>query len=305
MDKWGVIYSVGIISLMTTIPTSQGSTLSNDWKPKAWIAIALSLVLPSFTFLYLNRGKWFCFYFVITLMLCFIGFRSQSFYVGVLYIICPLHAYLLVKKGDFGGERYWYSKLWCIPIILIAILTVSSTVRSFFYESFLIPQGSMSPTLEIGSHIWVSKLGYRTYGTYGITLIKEKISSPELMKRGKVYVFRFPKNESISFVKRLMAVPGDSIEVKGNEVIVNGVSLSTSLVEETEQLKLYEQQVDGNTFLIQRMKDRGPGFGNMSLRIVPKHSYFFLGDNRDNSSDSRFWGYVPSDSIVGEVVYTF
>ncbi|PWQ95210.1 signal peptidase I [Leucothrix arctica] len=284
---------------------SRGSILDKAWKPKAWIAIFLGVVLQSFTFLYLNRGKWFCFYFVVSVLLSLIDLRYQAFYAGALSLICPIHAYLIVRKGDFVGKRFWYSKWWCIPIIFISIAMFSFTVRSFFYEPFSIPQGSMKPTLEVGSHIWVSKLGYRTYGTYGITLLKEDIASQDLMERGQVYVFRFPQDESKSFVKRLIAVPGDSIEVKGSDVIVNGISLPTSLVSETEQLKYYKQQVDGNTFRIQHMKDRAIGFGHMSSRIVPKNSYFFLGDNRDNSNDSRFWGFVPSDNIVGKVVYSF
>jgi signal peptidase I len=125
------------------------------------------------------------------------------------------------------------------------------------------------------------------------------------MERGEIYVFRYPQNESISYVKRLIAVPGDTVEIKGSNVIVNGDSLPTSLVNETGDLKFYKQQLDGNTFNIQHMKDRGPNFGSMRSLTVPKNGYFFLGDNRDNSNDSRFWGFVPSDGIVGKVVYSF
>ena len=123
------------------------------------------------------------------------------------------------------------------------------------------------------------------------------------MERGEIYVFRHPKNEDIPYVKRLIAVPGDSVAVKGSEVIVNGVSLPTSLVKETEQFKYYKQQIGKQAFYIQHTKSQRKS--DMHLQFVPPNSYFFLGDNRDNSNDSRFWGFVPSDNIIGEVVYKF
>ncbi|BFM12173.1 hypothetical protein R50072_23260 [Simiduia litorea] len=158
----------------------------------------------------------------------------------------------------------------------------------------------MQPTINQGNHIIVQKLGYRTYGTFGVKFINSEVSSPNLMQRGKLYAF-YPPHKHIPFVKRLIAVPGDTIAIKGNDIIINGSVLATSLVREAEKAIVYEQKLGDITHAIQRIEMRPSR--DMDEVVIPESSYFFMGDNRDNSADSRFWGYVSSDSIIGEVVY--
>lgn len=158
----------------------------------------------------------------------------------------------------------------------------------------------MQPTINQGNHIIVQKLGYGTYGTYGVNLVNSEISSTNLMQRGKLYAF-YPPNKQNPFVKRLIAIPGDTIAIKGNDIAINGSLLATNLLYETGQVIVYEQQLGNITHSIQRNKMRPSR--DMEEVVVPENSYFFMGDNRDNSADSRLWGYVASDSIIGEVVY--
>ena len=120
------------------------------------------------------------------------------------------------------------------------------------------------------------------------------------MQRGKLYAF-YPPHEHIPFVKRLIAVPGDTISIKGNDITINGSVLATSLLHEAEQVIFYEQKLGNITYSIQQIKMRPSR--DMDEVVMPENSYFFMGDNRDNSADSRLWGYVASDSIIGEVVY--
>jgi len=276
--------------------------LNIDWKPRAWIAVLLGVILQAFTFLYLNRPKLFWLYFALSCIASILDWKYQTLFVVTFSIICPIHAYFVVKNFESSSDRAWYSKWWGIPVICAAFFSTVFLLRSFLYEPFLFPSASMQPTIEKGNHIVVSKLGYRTYGTYGASLASGEIASEELMQRGKLYAF-YPPHKDIPFVKRLIALPGDRVAIKGNDITINGTILVTDLLYETDQIAVYEQQLSGITHLIQRIKTRPSR--DMEEIVVPEESYFFMGDNRDNSADSRFWGYVTSDSIIGEIVHVF
>ncbi|WP_226642436.1 signal peptidase I [Microbulbifer variabilis] len=273
-----------------------------NWKPKAWIAILLGVFLQAFTFLYLNRPKLFWLYFLLSVTASIVDWKYQTLFSTTFSIVCPVHAIFIVKNYEHSIERAWYSKWWGIPAIGISFFTTVFLIRSFLYEPFLFPSVSMQPTINPGNHIIIQKLGYGTYGTLGYPLDSKEITSPELMQRGKLYAF-YPPHKDITFVKRLIALPGDTIAIRGNNITINGSLLTTDKLYETDQLTVYEQQLSGITYRIQRMnllpsKD-------MNEIVVPEKSYFFMGDNRDNSLDSRYWGYVSSDRIIGEVIYVF
>ena len=279
--------------------------LNIDWKPKAWIAILLGIFLQPFTFLYLNRPRIFWLYFVLSLIASLIDWKYQTPFSLVFVVVCPIHAYWIQKHFVPSNERAWYSKWWGIPAIfavLILFLVVALLVRSFLYEPFALQSSSMQPTIDRGDHVIVSKLGFGTYGTYGRTLLNERIASEDLVKRGSVYVF-YPPHMDTPLVKRLIGLPGDRITFEDNQLVVNGAPLETNLLSETDQVSVYEQTLDKSKYTIQHIKHR-PYVGMRDF-LVPENSYFFLGDNRDRSSDSRAWGFVGSDRIIGEVVYVF
>jgi len=274
--------------------------LNIHWKPKLWIAILLGIILQAFTFLYLNRPRLFWFYFTLSCIVSIIDWKYQTLFTAIFSLTCPIHAYFVVKKFEISDERGWYSKWWGIPAIYAVFFSTAFLFRSFLYEPFIFPSVSMQPTINQGNHIIVQKFGYRTYGTYGIDLINKNISSPNLMQRGKLYAF-YPPYKDTPFVKRLIAIPGDTISIKGNNISINGSALVTNMLYKTDQATVYEQQLGNISHLIQRIS-MSPS-RDMEEIVIPENSYFFMGDNRDNSADSRFWGYVPSNSIIGEVVY--
>lgn len=273
-----------------------------NWTPKAWIAILLGVVLQAFTFLYLNRPKLFWLYFLLSCVVSIIDWKYQTLFTIIFSLICPIHAYFIAKNFKYSSERAWYSKWWGIPAIYVSFFATVFFFRSFLYEPFLFPSASMQPTINQGNYIIVKKLGYGTYGTYGLSLTSKEIASPDLMQKGKLYAF-YPPHKDIPFVKRLVALPGDTVAIRGNVVTINGSALVTDMLYKTDQITVYEQQLNGITHLIQRINTR-PSV-DMDEIAVPEKSYFFMGDNRDNSADSRLWGYVASDSIIGEVVYVF
>jgi len=273
--------------------------MTTTWKPKAWIAALLGLVLQFFTFLYVNKPKLFWLYLIPSLAVAFYDAIYGTFFSIVTYVVCAAHAFYICKRGAVVTERRWFSKWWGLLLCIALFFIVSSLVRAFLYEPYRMPAASMQPTLNVGDGILVSKLGYRTYTSFGVTLLNDNIASPDLMQPGKLYVFQSPQT-NVAFVKRLIAVPGDTIAIVNDGVIINGIELQMTLVDESNQTSVYEETLGKHSYKIQlnnEIKTR-----DFAQTTVPENSYFFLGDNRDNSSDSRFWGFVGSDKILGEVV---
>ena len=157
------------------------------------------------------------------------------------------------------------------PIILVVLL-----IRSFLFEPFRIPSDSMMPTLLDGAFIFVNKF---TYGlkipfTHKVVL---PLSDPEFQD---IVVFEFPEDTSKDFIKRIIGLPGDTIQIRDKKLIRNGVEVEES----------YVQHTDGS--IVPRRDNFGP-------ITVPEGKYFVMGDNRDESYDSRFWGFVERNKIEG------
>ena len=191
-----------------------------------------------------------------------------------------------------------YSKSF-FPILLIVIV-----MRSFVAEPFRIPSGSMIPTLEIGDFVLVKKYAY------GIKLpiIHKKIIDVSLPSRGDVVVFRYPPNPKINYIKRLIGLPGDTIEWTSNKkLIINGENVTYENLGQYQTLGRSGQMVSVAK-LAEKLPDtigshdliNFPGQSQAGKWKVPEGHYFMMGDNRDNSSDSRFWKYVPEKNLVGK-----
>lgn len=164
--------------------------------------------------------------------------------------------------------------------IIIAIL-IALFIRTFVVQAFKIPSGSMKPTLQIGDHILVNKFIYGVKVPFvRSTLIP--ISEP---KRGDIIVFIYPQDRTKDFIKRVIAIGGDKVEIRNKEIYVNGV-----LSEDTHGVYVDPVVMPG------AMQPRD----NMGPVEVPKGTVFVMGDNRDQSYDSRFWGFVDLKDVMGE-----
>ncbi len=188
----------------------------------------------------------------------------------------------------------------------LLFLFVFVSIRWSFADHYRVPTGSMLPTIHVGDHVFVNKAAYDLRLPF-TDLIVKKTGEPE---RGDIIVFDFPKDPSTKYVKRLVGLPGDLIEINKGVIKVNGKTTIT-LNEKwlLEALKTRSHPFEHDEFLGGRKYRivRHPSHAQnpMSLRMtVPPNKYFVLGDNRDNSYDSRFWGMVPRENIRGEVTGT-
>lgn len=215
--------------------------------------------------------------------------------------------YLLMMRGKPASDvpakepllvEYAHS---FFPVVLVVLL-----LRSFLFEPFRIPSGSMMPTLLIGDFILVNKF------TYGVRLpvIHTKIIEAGSPKRGDIVVFRFPKDPTVDYIKRVVGLPGDRISYYNKQILVNGVPVKqttlgpyvggTQAGDSSGEELLSEDLGDASHDILVRRDEPSVREGEFS---VPQGQYFVMGDNRDNSNDSRFWGTVPEANFVGRAFF--
>jgi len=181
---------------------------------------------------------------------------------------------------------------WITEFIVIVMIVL--LIRTFVAQAYNIPSGSMKPTLLVGDFILVNKLVYR-------------FSEPQ---RGDIVVFKYPIDPNIDFIKRIIALPGEEVEVRNNQVFINGKPFPLIEVgrgEENGVRKIIYQEVlpEGTKQKVQFYEDFPFSKRDFGPVVVPPNHYFVMGDNRDNSEDSRYWGFLPRENIVGKafVIY--
>ena len=195
-------------------------------------------------------------------------------------------------------------------------------LRSFLVEPFKIPSGSMIPTLLVGDLILVNKFHYGLR----IPVINTKITDGEKPHRGDVMVFRYPPKPSLDYIKRVVGLPGDTVAYLNKRLTINGKTVETQSVPEffdedsMRYFKQYQEALGAQPHRLLNDDDRPafipgvekfPGFEACNYTIegvtckVPEGHYFMMGDNRDNSMDSRYWGFVPEKNIVGKAFFVW
>ena len=208
------------------------------------------------------------------------------------------------------------SKFELVKTILVAGV-IALSFRSFLFEPFNIPSGSMVPSLLVGDYLFVSKssYGYSRYSfPFGIAPFSGRIFS-EVPERGDVAVFRQPTDPAVAFIKRVIGMPGDEIQVKGGILHINDFPVERSYLGSatatngfmTMNFQVYEETLPGgSSHLIQERSD-SDSFDNTAVYLVPDGHYFMMGDNRDNSRDSRATavGMVPAENLVGRAERLF
>ncbi|MDM9629156.1 signal peptidase I [Rhizobium sp. S152] len=207
--------------------------------------------------------------------------------------------------------------LWENIKVIVQALLLAMVIRTVLFQPFTIPSGSMMPTLLVGDYIFVNKFAYG-YSKYSLPLSPNLFSGRIFAsepKRGDVVVFRFPPNPDVDYIKRLVGLPGDHIQVTDGVLYVNGKPVpkvadgtfnSDYAQDPGQDVPVFRETMDnGVTYdtLDQSPVSRGD---NTREFIVPEGHYFMMGDNRDNSLDSRFdVGFVPAENLVGRASVIF
>ena len=232
-------------------------------------------------------------------------------------LVWLLDKFVLRKNRRKDDKQPWWVEysISFFPVILIVFL-----LRSFLVEPFKIPSSSMVPTLLVGDFILVNKF------TYGIRLpvANKKIIELGAPKRGDVMVFRYPDDPSLDYIKRVVGLPGDRLEYRNKRLTINGEAIPVRQIDDylsKERMQFSKRYVETlgtvehEILLEEDVPPIGaPGrpfpfagncnynTGGMVCTVPPGH-YFMMGDNRDNSSDSRVWGFVPDENIVGRAFF--
>ena len=208
--------------------------------------------------------------------------------------------------------------LWENIKVIVQALVLAMIIRTVLFQPFTIPSGSMMPTLLVGDYIFVNKFAYG-YSKYSLPfspdLFSGRIFGSE-PKRGDVVVFRFPPNPDVDYIKRVIGLPGDRIQVKNDILYINGQAVPRE-PHGTFASDYSQEPGDDIPVYSERLPDTGKVYDTLDLSqtsrgdntqeyVVPPGDYFMMGDNRDNSDDSRFdVGYVPAENLIGRASVIF
>jgi signal peptidase I len=270
-------------------------------RPKPWLAAVLSLIATGSGHYYAGSIRLSLAWLLAHVSILVAMFLSHVWLLGMAVLVLfavavPIHAYRCARRSDARVPPW--PRVAGIAVFCLACSTlVSEATGGTPLQSFRIPAASMAPALIPGDYVLAETLEYRT-------------RDPE---RGEIVVFRFPDDPSILYVKRIIGLPGETIEIDGRRVLVDGeplpqVASGAYVLEDLETERRDE---------LERVRESSPGttrsyavvfnsFGSSSQRqewLVPQGSYFMLGDSRDNSKDSRRWikPFVPRDDLIGPV----
>ncbi|MGN6464156.1 MAG: signal peptidase I [Rhizobiaceae bacterium] len=201
--------------------------------------------------------------------------------------------------------------------VIIQALILALVIRTFLFQPFSIPSGSMRPTLLEGDYLFVTKWAYG-YSRYSLPFAPDIFSGRiwgSAPKRGDVVVFKFPPDPSLDYIKRVIGLPGDRVQMKHDELYINGTVVPRKKIGQINNPDITE--VDRPVDVYRETLPNGVSYDTLDLTpnglgddtrefVVPPGHYFMMGDNRDNSSDSRFSvGYVPAENLVGHANIIF
>jgi len=214
-----------------------------------------------------------------------------------------------MPKMDFKDPRFWswFFKEWVLTVGLA--FAVAFFFRSMIASPRHIPTGSMIPTIKIGEFIFVNMFKYDWHIPYTRQVLSQRADP----NRGEIVVFEYPEDPDKDFIKRVIGIPGDTIELRDKRVILNGTPLLLEPVEDREiledlkydssRISLFRETNGEKTYYVMHLNDGM--VGNFGPVTIPAGYYFVMGDNRDDSYDSRMWGPLNRDKIFGSGSFTW
>jgi len=315
-------------------PKAPGDIPAEPPNRNRWIAGALGLVWPFIGMLYVGRPVRALVYLLVPLLFLVLVLALGWKGIGNLGMAVRLFSLVIAVVGAADCYRLarkwnrtvapWYSRAPALIAFLLVGYAAILGFRAFIMEPFRIPAASMEPTLQVGDHILVDKLSYGWNVPFG----KRRIVTFADPQRGDVAVFRYPQDESLDYVKRVVGIPGDTIAYRDKRLHINGREVTLehegwttfthpSAPDQEAKVQRYREGLGNAKHSILINPDvepyvraavrQFPGYENCKYEEssfeckVPAGQYFVMGDNRDQSSDSRYWGFVPLDHFHGRV----
>jgi signal peptidase I len=221
-----------------------------------------------------------------------------SFLTGIVYLLDALF-WIKKRKPEQKPRRIIEYSRSFFPVFVLVLL-----LRSFLIEPFRIPSGSLEPTLLVGDFLAVNKFAYGLR----LPVLEKKILSIANPKQGDIAVFRWPPDPSYDYIKRVIGVPGDKVSYHNKILTINGHKIQQTFLEYTTDessgraVAKYREQLNGVTHDIYLRPDVIAVDFDVT---VPAHHYFMMGDNRDDSADSRFWGFVADEYLRGKAFFVW
>ena len=301
-----------------------------NWQAKPWIAATLNIFLAPLGMVYLGRPLLAWMYFATIFAIGVLGFLqapgslAQLGAALLLFAVVvggAVHAWRLARRAAPVARRPWYGRWYGLLAMLALFFAGVGTTRAFLYEPFREPSSSMMPTVLPDANLIVQKWGFGHYSTYGMRLGRGAQAVP--LKRGDIIAFDYPVDPAQTYLKRVVALPGDVVELRHDRLSVNGTMAPrrpASDFIDPDGLRRFARSVetlDGIDYATLNTPGRpypyqeANAFAQRELCqydvdglrcTVPPGHYFVLGDNRDNSADSRLWGFVPAANVIGKVV---
>jgi len=285
---------------------------------RPWVAATISFFVPFVGMLYLNRGRLALVYAIAGLGIGAAillnlpkAVRPNDFVAivqipaSIISIVAAIQAYRIAKRWQADRTRNWFTRNWYwVGVAVFSLVGGLLFVRAFFYQPFSVPSASMIPTVNVGDFFLTSKWKYSS-------------TDPA---RGDVVVFHTKKFGNTYFFKRIIGLPGERIQLMHGTVFINGRALARKRINGRPQIpgvllcdaavvceaaEFVETLPSGVAYTVLELERNGPS-DNTEVLVVPENSYFVLGDNRDNSADSRnSLGFVRRDNIIGQAVIKY
>lgn len=294
---------------------------------KPWATALIALPGPTVSMLYLGRGRLAICYYLLSVLAATAGMFAVHYlslnltfvtamWTGFItvHLFGFLHSLIIARRLDGRRPSAWFSRWYCVIVLAVLLpLAISSTTRWFLWEPFDLPSGSMKPALQVGDMVFVSKYAYgyspRTLPfSLGLFPLPSFGNEPA---RGDIVVFKSPRDNRTDYIKRIIGLPGDRIQVLGGILHINDQAVArrevTNAPEDEDvdfrgqKLQRYIEELPGGvSYPILEASDNG-FLDNTRPYEIPEGHYFAMGDNRDNSRDSRTTGFIPRENLVGRL----
>jgi len=295
-------------------------------RPSRRIAAALGFFVPPVGMLYVARPGLAGIYLALTITVAAVKvflLHGPAWIGGAVLlfigIVCAVQAYRYAR--DFREvRRPWYSHGAGLVVVIAAFVGLVVGFRAFLFAPYRAVSGSMLPSIEPGANVIVKKWGYGNYGTYGMHIARAPISSE--VSRGDIFVFDFPEDTTRAYVQRIVGLPGDRVAYFSKRLWVNDQEAARTRIadfahrDRATPSQQFLERLGGREYRILIDPDAPASIPfakafplkedctytqeGVSCRVPAGH-YYVLGDNRDNSADSRVWGFVPAENIIGKV----